>query len=79
MKIVCRKYAEYQKLVEQLKYEEEHKNDKKDIQYKASSLFDVRLSDDDRKQRKKLYKLMRQELGDVEFDMVDVYTRKCRK
>lgn len=69
---------EYQKLVEQLKYEEEHKNDKKNIPYKASSLFDIRLSDEDRRHSEKLYKLMQQGLGDIEFD-VDVYTRKLHK
>lgn len=64
----------YQELVNKYNYEIKHKNDKKRHSYQASRQFDVRLSDQDRKNSKKLFELLENELIDLEFD-VNVNTR----
>lgn len=70
--------AAYQALVEKQNYEMEHRNDKKNKPYQPSSLFDIRLSDDDRKECSKLYALLQKELAGVTFD-VDVHTKNLKK
>lgn len=68
----------YQSLLAQQQYEKEHGNDKKNIAYQASSLFDIRLNDKDRKKSQRLYERLQKELIDIVFD-VDVYTNKMEK
>lgn len=68
----------YQVLLEKQKQEIEHRNDKRNTAYRASSLFDIRLSDEDRRKSQKLYALLQKELVDVTFD-VDIYTQNMKK
>lgn len=66
--------SKYQKLIDDYNYELEHRNDKKHNCYKASKRLDIRLSDDDRKQSKKLFDLLETELIEVEYD-IDAATK----
>lgn len=61
--------SKYQKLIDDYNYEIEHRNDKKHHCYKASNIFDVRLSDQDRKASKKLFDCLEKELIEVKFDI----------
>ena len=61
--------SKYQKLIDDYNYELEHRNDKKHHCYKASNIFDVRLSDQDRKASKKLFDCLEKELIEVKFDI----------
>lgn len=64
----------YQELIDEQRFQEEHRNDKKRNSYKPSSLFDFRLSDDARKGSEKLYVRLQEELIHIKFD-IDVSTR----
>lgn len=66
--------SKYQKLIDDYNYEIEHRNDKKHHCYKASNIFDVRLSDQDRKASKKLFDCLERELLEVKYD-IDASTR----
>ena len=59
----------YQKIIDDYKYELEHRNDKKHQCYKASNIFDVRLSDQDRKASKKIFDYLEKELYAVKYDI----------
>ena len=52
----------YQKIIDDYKYEIEHRNNKKHQCYRASNIFDVRLSDQDRNESKKLFDYLENEL-----------------
>ena len=59
----------YQKIIDDYKYELEHRNDKKHQCYKASNIFYVRLSDQDRKASKKIFDYLEKELYAVKYDI----------
>lgn len=59
----------YQKIIDDYKYELEHRNDKKHQCYKASNIFDVRLSDQDRKASKKIFDYLEKELYAAKYDI----------
>ena len=59
----------YQKIIDDYKYELEHRNDKKHQCYKASNIFDVRLSDQDREASKKIFDYLEKELYAVKYDI----------
>lgn len=61
--------SKYQKLIDDYNYELEHRNDKKHHCYKASKILDIRLSDQDRKQSKKMFELLEARLLDVKYDI----------
>lgn len=63
----------YQKIIDDYNYELEHRNDKKHHYYKASNLLDIRLSDQDREQSKKLFDCLERELLEVKYD-IDICT-----
>lgn len=64
----------YQKIIDDYKYEIEHRNNKKHQCYRASNIFDVRLSDQDRNESKKLFDYLENELFEVKYD-IDLRSR----